>query len=123
MQTSSTISILLDNCIPQRLAVTLDGFDVAVVADVGWARLTDRELLDAMTGRYDVLITVDRGIRHQQRLHDRPIAVVLLRATTNRLADLLPLVPELRRVLGEIKVGQVYEIGRRPLEIGKSPGA
>jgi hypothetical protein len=77
--------ILLDNCVPQRLAAALDGFDVAAVVDIGWARLTDRELLDAMTGHYDVLITVDRSIRHQQRIHDRPIAVVVLRAPTNRL--------------------------------------
>ena len=77
--------ILLDNCVPQRLAAAIDGFDVAAVVDIGWARLTDRELLDAMTGHYDVLITVDRSIRHQQRIHDRPIAVVVLRAPTNRL--------------------------------------
>jgi hypothetical protein len=74
-----------------------------------------------MTGRYDVLLTVDRGIRHQQRLLDRPIAVVSLRAPTNRLADLLPLVPDLRRVLGQVKIGQVYEIGGPPPGVGKPP--
>lgn len=107
--------VLLDNCVPRRLGTSLEGIDVTAVVDIGWAHLTDRELLDAMTGRYDVLVTVDRGIRHQQRLHDRPIAVALLRARTNRLADLAPLVPALRHALGQMRFGEVHEIGSTPV--------
>jgi predicted nuclease of predicted toxin-antitoxin system len=68
--------VLLDNCVPRRLAAALEGIDVTSVVDVGWARLTDRELLDVMADHYQVLVTVDRGIRHQQRLRDRAVAVV-----------------------------------------------
>ena len=85
--------VLLDNCIPRRLAALLDGVDVIPAVDIGWAGLTDRDLLDAMVGRFDVLVTADRGIRHQQRLSDRPIAIALLPARTNRLVDLVPLIP------------------------------
>jgi len=46
----------------------------------------------------------------QQRLSSRPFGVILLRARTNRLADLLPLVPALLRALGEIKPGEVREV-------------
>lgn len=85
--------------------------------------LTDRNLLDAMVGHYDVLVTVDRGIGHQQRLHDRPIAVALLRVRTNRLADLAPLVPGLRHALGHMRLGVVREIGGAPMGVGEPPVA
>jgi len=115
--------VLLDNCIPRRLAALLHGVDVTPSVDIGWAGLTDRDLLDAMVGRYDVLVTVDRGISHQQRLRDRPIAIALLRARTNRLADLAPLVPALRSALGQIRLGTVHEIGGRLAEGDESPSA
>jgi predicted nuclease of predicted toxin-antitoxin system len=115
--------VLLDNCIPRRLAALLDGIDVMPAVDIGWAALTDRDLLDAMAGRYDVLVTVDRGIRHQQRLHDRPIAIILLRARTNRLADLAPLIPALRSALGQMSLGKVHEIGGPSVEDSESPVA
>jgi hypothetical protein len=46
-----------------------------------------------------VLVTVDKSLPKQQRIDNRPLAVVVLRAKTNRLADLLPLAPKLREVL------------------------
>jgi predicted nuclease of predicted toxin-antitoxin system len=102
---------LLDNCVPRRLAAAIEGHVVECVVDLGWAALNDGELLDRMTGRYDALLTVDRGIRHQQRLHDRPFCIVLLRARTNRLADLLPLVSMMQGILEQVQPGEVCEIG------------
>lgn len=77
---------------------------------MGWADLDDGPLLDAMAERFDVLVTVDKSLPKQQRIDDRPLAVVVLRARTNRLADLLPHAPRLRAVLENARLGQVYEI-------------
>lgn len=63
-----------------------------------------------MTGKFDVHVTVDKSMRFQQRLHDRPLSVALLRARSNRLVDLLPLVPALLQALDQIKPGEVHEI-------------
>jgi hypothetical protein len=76
----------------------------------GWNRLRNGALLDAMAGEIDALITVDKGMLFQQRLDDRPFAVIVLRAKSNRLDHLLPLVPALLQVLGEAKPGAVREI-------------
>lgn len=103
--------VLLDNCVPRRLATAIEGHEVASVVDLGWADLKDGELLDRMADKFVVLVTVDRGIRHQQRLHNRSLSIVVLRARTNRLADLLPLVPALLVVLNHMKPGAVHEIG------------
>ena len=77
---------------------------------MGWADLDDGPLLGVMEERFDALVTVDKSLPNQQRISDRPLAVVVLRARTNRLVDLLPLAPKLRAVLENARPGQVYEI-------------
>lgn len=39
------------------------------------------------------------------------IAVLVLCAPTNRLADLKPLVPEILSVLSNVKVGEILKVG------------
>jgi hypothetical protein len=63
-----------------------------------------------MAKRFDVLVTVDKSLPKQQRIDNRPLAVIVLRAKTNRLADLLPHVPRLRAVIENVRPGQVFEI-------------
>lgn len=102
--------ILLDACVPRRLANELPGHEVRTVPEMGWADLNDGPLLDAMAGRFDVLVTVDKNLPKQQRVQTRPFGVVVLRARTNRPADLLPLVPALRGAVEELHPGEVREL-------------
>ena len=102
--------VLLDGCVPRRLVSELPGHEARTVPEMGWADLDDGPLLDAMAERFDVLVTVDKSLPKQQRISNRPLAVVILRAKTNRLADLLPHVPALRALLQNVRLGQVYEL-------------
>lgn len=102
--------VLLDGCVPKRLANELTEHEVKTAPEMGWADLDDGPLLGAMSGRFDVLITVDKSLPRQQRLDNRSFAVVVLRARTNRLVDLLPLVPALRLAIEELRPGQVREL-------------
>jgi len=77
---------------------------------MGWADLDDGPLLDAMAGLFDVLVTVDKSLPKQQRVHARPFGVVVLRAKTNRLADLLLLGSALRAAVEELHSGEVREL-------------
>ena len=88
------------------------GHEVRTSHEMGWADLDDRLLLNAMDGRFEVLITVDKSLPRQQRIEDRPFAVVVLRAETNRLEDLLPLAPKLQVLLNELQPGQVRELAK-----------
>jgi predicted nuclease of predicted toxin-antitoxin system len=106
------VRILLDACVPKRLAKELSAHEVRTAPEMGWGNLDDGPLLDAMSGRFDALITVDGSLANQQRLDNRPFAVVILRAKTNRLADLLPLVPTLLRAIENLRPGQVRELAR-----------
>jgi predicted nuclease of predicted toxin-antitoxin system len=104
------VRVLLDGCVPKRLAKELSVHEVQTAPEMGWGDLDDGPLLDAMGGYFDVLVTVDKSLPKQQRLTNRPFAVIVLRAKTNRLVDLLPLVPALRLAIEELRPGQVREL-------------
>ena len=104
--------VLLDGCVPRGLARELAGHEVITAPDMGWSDLDDGPLLDSMAGRFDVQVTVDRSLPKQQNLSNRGFGVVVLRASTNRLADLLPLVPALRQAIEELVPGQCRELTR-----------
>ena len=77
---------------------------------MGWAALDDQALLDAMTGTFDILLTVDKSIPFQQALGGRAIAVIVLRARSNRVSDLARLVPALQKILNRIAPCEVREV-------------
>lgn len=77
---------------------------------MGWGDLDNGDLLDAMKGRLDALVTVDKHLPRQQRIKDRCVGVVVLRAKSNRLVDLLPSVPDLLAALSNLKAGTVHEV-------------
>ena len=101
---------MLDNCVPWRLGTALPGHEVSSVIHLGWAAFTDGELLGAMGNRFDLLVTVDKNLQFQQDLRQRPFAISVLRAKSNRMHDLLPLVPKLLAALPAVNLGQVLEI-------------
>jgi hypothetical protein len=58
-----------------------------------WTGRRNGELLQLAAAQFDVLLTADQNLAHQQNLGDLPIAVVVLVAPTNRLDSHRPLVP------------------------------
>ena len=59
--------VLLDECVPKRLGRALTGRAVRTVAQEGWSGKKNGELLALMSAAgFEVLLTVDQGIRHQQ---------------------------------------------------------
>ena len=103
--------ILLDECVPRRLRQELPGHDVHTIAEMGWSGKKNGELLRLMAAQgFEVLLTVDQSIRHQQNLQAAGIAVLVLIAVSNRLADLAPLMPSVIAAFGSIKPGEVVEI-------------
>jgi len=99
------MKILLDECVDWRLSRELLGHDVKTARQMGWATIKNGELLALASRTFDVFVTVDRKLPFQQNLSGLALAVVVLRARTNRLADLRPLVPALLVVLPQAKPG------------------
>jgi predicted nuclease of predicted toxin-antitoxin system len=103
--------VLLDEQLPIDLAGELTGHFADTVQGRGWAGLKNGELLRRMSGQYDVLITMDRNIEFQQRISALPFGIVVLRAPSNRIADLRPLIPRLLAALSSAAAGQLRHVG------------
>ena len=103
--------ILLDECVPRRFRRQLQGHEVRTVPEMGWASFKNGVLLAVASGKFDVLVTTDQRLNYEQNVSSFQIAVVVLVAQRNKLEFLVPLVPELVKVLGEIKPGEVHRVG------------
>lgn len=99
--------ILLDECIDRRFARELPRHEVRTVPEAGWAGKSNGELLPLAESSFDVFVTVDRNLSFQQNMPEFSIAVVVLRANSNRLAELRRLAPRLLEVLPAAKRGEV----------------
>ena len=105
------MKVLLDECVDRRLVREISGHDVKTVPQMGWAGIKNGDLLILVEKEFEVFVTVDRNISFQQNLTNYNVAVIVLRAHTNRLRDLRPLVPELLTTLPSAKRGDVLWIG------------
>ncbi len=103
--------VLLDECVDRRLAWEIPGHDVKTVPDAGWAALENGELLARAEREFDAFVTVDRNLPFQQDLSRFSVAVIVLRAPSNRLSDLLGLIPQLLEVLPIARGGEVTWVG------------
>jgi Domain of unknown function (DUF5615) len=105
------VKVLLDECVDWRLSRDLAAHDVRTARQMGWETVENGELLRLASSHFDVFVTVDRNLSFQQNFKSLSIAVIVLHAKTNRLADLKPLVPRLLRAIGHAKPGTVEVIG------------
>jgi hypothetical protein len=108
------VRVLLDECLPRRLKRDLASHDARTGPEMGWARKRNGELLRLAVGAdFDAFLTVDRKLQHQQNLSAFNIAVVVLEAKSNTLADLRPLIPEVLEVLPKAPKGQATVVKGR----------
>jgi hypothetical protein len=106
------VRVFLDECTDWRLSRDLVGHDVMTARQMGWASIKNRELLALASREFDVFVTVDRNLSFQQNLATLTIAVIVLQAPTNRLADLQLLVPRILAAIASATPGPVTIIGR-----------
>ena len=103
--------VLLDECVPRPLRREFPAHDVRTIREMGWAGKKNGELLALMAADgFEVLLTVDRNLPHQQNLTAAGLAVVIMVAETNRLADLVPVVPAVEAALATIRPGDAVEV-------------
>lgn len=104
------MKVLLDECVDWRLARDIVGHEVRTVREMGWTGVKNGELLALAAVAFDVFVTVDRNLSFQQNVGSFSIAVIILEARTNRLADLKPLVPQLLSALSNTRPGSVRRL-------------
>ena len=102
--------ILLDENLDWRLRGDLPGHEVESVPLIGWAGLKTGALLAEAEKRFEVLLTMDSNMVHQQNLARFRIAVIALQARSNRLADTRPLMPKVLAVLSTVRPGTLTAV-------------
>ena len=104
--------ILLDECAPRPLKRELVDYEIRTVVEMGWSGKKNGELLRLMSQEgFTILLTTDQNLRYQQNLQQAGVAIVVLVASSNKLSDLLPLIPDARGVFDTIAPGEVIEVG------------
>lgn len=104
--------LLLDECLPTELADHLPGHSVRTVRQMNWLGIVNGRLLKhiADSGEFDVFVTVDKNLPHQQNLRTLTFAVVVLRVRTTRVPHVLAQAPELLRRLREARPGEALVV-------------
>jgi predicted nuclease of predicted toxin-antitoxin system len=104
------MKVLIDECVPKafKRAFSDQGHECMTVQEAGWAGIVNGKLLGIAEAEHDVLLTVDANLPHQQSLAGRRIAIVIIRARSNRLADLAPHLPACSKRYKQFKLVKLY---------------
>lgn len=103
--------VLLDEQLPRQLGPHLTGHQVRTVHEESWAGLKNGELLDrAEAAGFAAVVTGDQSLEFQQNMAKRRLGVVVLKARSNAIEDLLPLVPGMLNAIASLRPGQVARV-------------
>lgn len=100
----------MDESLPRKLAGVLSGFEVVTVNEAGWSGIENGELLRRASGHFEVFLTGDKNLRHQQNLAKVPLGIVVIGGYGTKLEDLLPLAPRLREGIEGVSAGELVII-------------
>ena len=100
--------ILFDQGTPAPLRDHLPGHSVETAYEMGWSALRNGELLAKAEAAFDLLITTDRNLRHQQNLAERRIAILVLPTTS--WPRLQKITPGIAAAIDAMKPGQYVEV-------------
>jgi hypothetical protein len=104
--------VLLDENLPRQLKQHFSAeVEVLTVQERGWSGIKNSELLRLAAGKFEVFLTMDRGVEFQQNLQSLAIGILIIRAPSNRFEDLQPLVSELQNAMHTIQPGRVRRVG------------
>lgn len=103
----------------RRLRLHLpEGTEAVTVRERGWGSKKNGELLALAQEEFDALLTADRAIPDRQGLSRFDLALVVMRARSNRYRDLLPLMEEVGAALRRTRAGEAAVVG----EVGPGRG-
>jgi len=104
------VRILLDECLPRELIGLLIGHEVHTAQERGWSGLENGELLRRAAGSYAAFLTADKNIQKREQIPP-DLGLVTIRARSNRIQSLQPLVPEILKALEELEPGRFIQVG------------
>ena len=104
------MKLLLDECVTRRLKREFPNHEVHTVDEAGFKGLENGDLPKAASGKYEVLVTVDRNLPYQQNISGLDIAILVLAAKRNSYVRLKPLMPRALIALESLNAGDISRI-------------
>lgn len=90
------------------MSKVLPSFDVITVTGMGWSGIKNGELLTRAAAEFDVFLTVDKNLIHQQSQRQLgKIAIVVIKAKANTFKNLMPLLSQIQTALANTETGQI----------------
>lgn len=107
------MKILLDECITKRLRKSLSDLDVFTVSELGLSGIKNGKLLDYCSKNdFDILLTIDKNLVHQQNLDQYPLTIVVLNSPTSKLEALMDFLPSFKSQLKTFEKHKAYLIDK-----------
>ena len=100
--------VLLDESAPRLIKTRLTEISISTVQELGWAGLTNGELLVLAEREFDVFITADKQLRYQQNLTGKRLSVIVL--PSNQVPVVTAILPAIEQSLQAIRSGSVVEL-------------
>ena len=102
------MKVLLDESAPRLIKTQLPGLQISTVPEMGWTGLKNGELLRRAEEQFDVFVTADKSLPHQQNLSKKRLSVVVL--PSNQVPVVTRLLPAIEQAIRAIKPGSLVEI-------------
>lgn len=102
--------VFFDENLPRPLRKDLPGFWIRTASEMGWAGIQNGALLRLVAAEFDVFLTGDRNLPHQQNLSKLPIGLVVLAVGSIKFADLRIHAASISEALAAVLPGQVIYI-------------
>ena len=97
--------ILLDECVPAPLRRELPRHEVRTVPSMRWWGLKNGALIRQAATEFDIFLTVDQSPVKQQNLPQN-LAIITIRASSNRITSIRPLIPAILAAIESIVPGE-----------------
>lgn len=103
--------VLLDENIDKSLKALFDKkLEVVTVPEKGWSGTKNGKLLALAADEFDIFVTMDKNLQHQQNLGNIDLAVIVIRAYSNAFGVVSKLMPSVNEAVRNAKIGLAIHV-------------
>jgi predicted nuclease of predicted toxin-antitoxin system len=107
------MKILLDECVTKRLKKYLEEFEVFTVRELELSGVKNGKLLTyCVENKFDILLTIDKNLMHQQNLERYPITIVVLNCFTSKIEELITFLQSFKLQVESLQKHKAYIIDK-----------
>jgi len=105
------MKVLLDECVNKKLKSYLSGFEVHTVNEMKWCGAKNGKLMSlCVTNQFDIILTIDKNMIHQQNIEKYPITIVVFNVSTSKMEELILFIPSFLKQIYHFAKHKAYII-------------